>query len=114
MVLVHRFSYWLHYGSLPIEENTFHGICVCHKCDNRVCVNPTHLFLGTHLDNMRDAKEKGSFRGENAGRAKLTTLQVSKIRTLLLRGKYSHRELAKMFNISRGSIGGINRGLIWK
>lgn len=113
MYLVHRYSYMLHYGDIP-KGSGWHGICVCHACDNRRCVNPKHLFLGSHDDNIQDAVNKAKFKGENAGRAKLSQNQVSQIRFLLDTRIYSHRELAKMFNISRGSIGGIKRGLIWK
>lgn len=59
LIHAHRLSYMLHYGSTP------DGFDICHTCDNRWCVNPEHLFLGTRKDNMRDARSKNRMKVPN-------------------------------------------------
>lgn len=102
-VYAHRLSWLLHYGPIP-RGSGYHGTCVCHTCDNRACVNPDHLFLGSNADNMKDMARKGRARGKGPcgmtnGAAKITSDQVAQIRAL--EGKMLHREIAALFGISR-------------
>ena len=107
---VHRYSFYLHTGYMPLRFEY-----VCHSCDNIYCANPYHLFLGTQLDNMRDMMEKGrnpDTKGEKNGRCVLSIDDVRKIRGLRKEGcKYS--DLVKMFSIGQTQIGRIVRNETW-
>jgi len=105
----HRFSYLIHYGKIP------HKMFVCHSCDNPSCVNPKHLFLGSHKDNMQDMvkKNRGSLKkGAHRPIAKLTETEVKEI--FNLSGDLSQRELAKKFSVSQGLISNILNHKSWK
>jgi predicted metal-binding protein len=106
-VYAHRYSYKLHFGELPEE------LCVCHKCDNRKCVNPNHLFIGTVADNMRDMYEKGRNYKGKPGTTKLTPEQVRMIRTLC-ENNYDKTEIAKVFGLKRCTVANIYSRRLWK
>lgn len=114
-VQAHRFGWELHNG--PIEDNT---IFVCHKCDNRLCQNPAHLFLGTCEENLADMRAKGrgsdpprnDHHGESGPGAKLTEKQVRKIRRLYEKG-WRQRDLAERFGVEQTNISAIVRRKSW-
>ncbi len=103
---------------------------VCHRCDNPPCCNPAHLFLGTHVDNMRDMAVKGrAVRGDNhPGRArpetrprgegnhasKLTTCDVLAIRARWANGAFNKTHVAAEYGVSDAQIGKIVNRKVWK
>lgn len=105
----HRLSYELCVGSIP------DGMFVCHQCDNRACVNPGHLFLGTAGDNNADRHAKGRSRGarhfgETNPSSKLTAEKVREIRSC----DGTQKEIAERFGIVFQTVSDIRRGRIWK
>ena len=109
--LAHRISWILNNDSVP------EGLCVLHKCDNKLCVNPNHLFLGTLGDNCRDMKNKGRAAhpiGELHPLHKLTWTKVDQIRQLAQSGTYSNEKLAQMFEVDPSSISKVLHNHIWR
>jgi hypothetical protein len=93
-----RGSWMIHKGPVP------EGLFVCHTCDNRKCVNPDHLFLGTCKENMEDCKAKGRMnKGEDRPQAKLTEEGVRQIRRLRQKGM-GWRCLASRFGVGQNTI----------
>lgn len=92
----HRVSWMVHYGQIPSD------LCVLHKCDNKPCVNPEHLFLGTYQDNHNDMRAKG--RDAYGHNAKLTRDQVNEVKQLLSQGALSQRQIANLYNVSRSCV----------
>lgn len=106
----HRASYILAKGDIP------DGLFVCHACDNPLCVNPDHLFLGTPRDNTHDCIQKGRFRraiGDRNRHAKLTEANVLEILRLHSEGLNSI-QIAEKFNVNDQSVRNIVRGKTWK
>lgn len=108
----HRVSYELAYGPIP-HMRGYHGACVMHACDNKACVNPVHLRLGTNSENMRDMVAKGrQARGERNGFAKLAPELVPAIRAYLAAGA-SQAHVGRLFGISQTHAGCIGRRVRW-
>ncbi|UOF80472.1 endonuclease [Caudoviricetes sp.] len=107
--LAHRASWRLFRTEIPA------GAHILHKCDNPSCVNPTHLFLGSHADNMRDMWGKGRARpgrsmGEKHGMAKLTAEIVQEIRS----SGESGVELARKFGLAATTVCDVRKRRTWK
>lgn len=98
-VRAHRFFYENLIGPIPEDLH------VLHKCDNPLCVNPKHLFLGTHQDNVQDMVTKGRH-----GKSKLTEDQVQEIRLDVRRSII----IAKEYGVHRSTINRIKSGIRWK
>lgn len=117
LMLAHRHAYRICVERIP------DGVLVCHRCDHPWCCNPSHLFPGTHADNLEDARSKGRWlpnkinnfsrkRGADNSSSKLTADEVRAIRTRLTQ-KESHHSIAKAFKVLPFTIDRIATGEIW-
>lgn len=103
---IHRYIYEQHYGSIP------KGMVIRHKCDDRACINPLHLEIGTQNDNIQDMVKRGRIAskvGEKNPRAKLTEMDVKIIR----RNKLSSYKLCKLYGVSPSTIRQIRQYRRW-
>jgi hypothetical protein len=112
----HRASWILHFGPVPP------GLCVLHNCpggDNPRCVNPSHLWLGTHADNGKDRDTKGrsryrTFHGADHGGSKLTDRIVLEMREVFSRGRISIAALGRKFGTSESNASRIVKRQAWR
>lgn len=106
-LLAHRVSWEIFHGRPIPPSADYHGVVVRHNCNNRACVNPHHLTLGTQADNVADMWiNKGSPRGS----ARLNESQISTIRA----DPRSSRKLAPLYGVSDAHIRAIRSGRTWK
>lgn len=108
-LLSHRIAYYLATAVDPLE------MAVCHHCDNRLCNNPAHLFLGTLADNCRDRTRKGrTAKGIKQGHAKLTEQDVGAIRVLYNICNTPKSALGRQFGVSKTNISDIVNYETWR
>jgi len=110
-LLAHRAAYFL-------SNNDFNkSLCVLHKCDNRKCCNPKHLYQGTHAENMLDMKIKGRRKNintkESNGRSKINQQIADKIRELKKTG-LRLVDISNIYSISNSSVSRVCRMENWK
>ena len=101
-VKANRVAFYIVHGDTPPDKPF-----VCHHCDNRLCVNPNHLYAGTRQDNMDDMvkrKRQRPRRGEKHGRSVLKEADIHAIRVLYESGEFTQKQLAERFGVKRGYI----------
>ena len=109
-ITAHRLSYMMFNGSID-KRDSYHGLVVMHKCDNKICVNPHHLKLGTQRENVKDMDSKGrrvnaQLKGSKHPNSKFTEDQVLEIRASTL----NNAELGRVYGVPRQTIRYIRKG----
>lgn len=105
----HRFSW-----ELIRKQRIPYNFVLRHQCDTPSCIRPSHLIPGTQKENMQDAKDRNRIaRGERTRSGKLTEKQIILIRLMRSSAKFTHRQIARCFNVSHNSIGCILRKQTW-
>ena len=108
-ILATRFSWMLFRGNPG-------ALFVLHTCDNPSCVNPSHLWLGTQIDNMRDRTTKGraaNHKGERNGRAKISAAQAQEMKTLYASKGYTFTQLGRLYGLHPTTVSDIVNGRLW-
>lgn len=114
-VVASRFAYTLAYGEIPS------GLYVCHKCNNRMCVNPDHLYAGTQKQNVDDAVRAGTHvlardgynSGSRNGRARLTEDDVRRMRSEYAAGNTSYKKIAQKYGMNTAAARSAIIGETW-
>ena len=108
-IRAHRQAWEIFNGPIP------EGLFACHKCDNRKCCNPFHIFLGTNQQNIDDAKKKGRIPcGEAHHSAKLTLSIVRRVRSLYESGQYTQKQITIITGIPKSTVHQITSRQTWR
>jgi len=108
LIGAHVFS-WIVHNGIDVPR----GMYICHECDNKRCVNPNHLYIGTPSENISDRESRIQWKKNTNGLIKLNPDSVREIRSLYNSGKCTSVELAKRFNVSRDHISRVANSTKW-
>lgn len=119
----HRVSWIIHNGNIPENKDHYHGMVICHSCDNPMCVNPDHLFIGTQADNVKDRENKNRgvhkqnspfVNGERNPMSKITMDIAKTIRHLYFAERRTQKEIGQFYKLDQSSVSDICTNKHWK